>query len=248
MSNENIIREIDEELRSDRVRGLWKQFGPYVIGAAIAIVVLVAANEGWAWWQNSNSARSSDQFYAALELADGTDIEAARKALDGVIAAGHGGYPNLARFREASLLAKESKPADAIAAYDRLATTETNKNLRDLALVMAGYLLVDQGDVAAVEQRVGGLVAPNNPMRNAAREALGLAQYKAGNLVAAMQSFEAASQDPLSSQELRNRLQIYLGQLVAEGAALPQEGTDLAEPEPAIDAAPALDVAPAPAN
>lgn len=248
MSNENIIREIDEELRSDRARGLWKQFGPYVIGAAVAIVVLVAANEGWSWWQNSSSARSSDQFYAALQLADGTDIEAARKALDGVIAAGHGGYPNLARFREASLFAKEGKPADAIAAYDRLSTTETNKNLRDLALVMAGYLLVDQGDVAAVEQRVGGLIAPNNPMRNAAREALGLAQYKAGNLVAAMQSFEEASQDPLSSQELRNRLQIYIGQLVAEGAALPEEGTDLAEPEPAVDAAPALDVTPPPAN
>ena len=46
MSNENIIREIDEELRSDRMRKLWRNFGPYVIGAAVAIVLIVAVNEG----------------------------------------------------------------------------------------------------------------------------------------------------------------------------------------------------------
>ena len=55
MSNETIFREVDEELRGDRLRSFWKRFGPWVIGGAVAIVVLVALNEGWAWWQNSNS-------------------------------------------------------------------------------------------------------------------------------------------------------------------------------------------------
>ena len=43
MSNENIIREIDEELRSDRMRNLWRNFGPYVIGAAVARAFLAAS-------------------------------------------------------------------------------------------------------------------------------------------------------------------------------------------------------------
>src|SRR5690606_13983382 len=49
MSQDNIFREIDEELRSDRMRSLWRRFAPYVIGAAVGVVVLVAANEGWNW-------------------------------------------------------------------------------------------------------------------------------------------------------------------------------------------------------
>ena len=88
MSNETIFREVDEELRGDRLRALWRRYGPFVIGGAIAIVLVVAVNEGWAWWQNSNAARSSDQFYAALELAESGDVAAAQEALNAVVAQG----------------------------------------------------------------------------------------------------------------------------------------------------------------
>lgn len=243
MSNDTILREVDEELRSDRMRSLWRRFGPYVIGAAVAIVLLVAINEGWSWWQNSNASRSSDQFYAALELADGTDVEAAQKALDEVIAQGTGGYPSLARFRQAALLAKGGSTAEAVAAYDALSNSETNPRLRNLALVLAAYLLVDGGDVAAVDQRVGGLIAPTNPMRNAAREALGLVKYQAGDLAGARQAFEDILADPLASQEARGRLQVYLAQLVAEGVAVPAPETAADAPAaPSVGDAPALDV------
>jgi hypothetical protein len=258
MSNENIIREIDEELRSDRARNLWRRFGPYVIGAAVAIVLLVAVKEGWDWWRNSNSAQSSDQFYSALQLADGTDAAAAKTALDQVIAANHGGYPTLARFREAALLAKDGKTAESVAAYDALATAESNKHIRELALVLAANLLVDGGDVAQVEQRVGGLAGANSAMRNAAREAIGLVKYKAGDLAGARQSFEDAANDPQASQELRQRLTVYLAQLVAEGVAPPPaeaaatetpvvvDPATAAPPATSVGDAPALDTAPAP--
>lgn len=255
MSNENIIREIDEELRSDRARKLWKTFGPYVIGAAVLVVLAVAVNEGWTWWQNSNSSRSSDQFYAALEISDGTDVEAAQKALDEVIAANHGGYPALARFREAAILAKNGQLTEAIAAYDAISTSESNKYLRELALILSGGLLVDDGDVAKVEQRVGGMINPNSVFRNAAREALGLAKYKAGDLAGARQAFEDAANDPLANQEQRARLNIYLGQLTAEGVAAPAaeaaaEAPVVVDPataapaESAVGDAPALDTTP----
>lgn len=244
MSNETIFREVDEELRGDRMRAIWRRFGPYVIGGAVAIVLLVALNEGWAWWQNTNAARSSDQFYAALELAEDGDIAGAQNALNDVVAQGTGSYPTLARFRQASLLARDGKTAEAVAAYDALTTSETNPRLRELALVLAGYLLVDGGDVAAVEQRVGGLATPENPMRNAAREAIGLAQYKAGDLEGAVASFEAILSDPGASQEVRTRVQIYLAQLIALGATSPtEEAAEAGTETPAAEAAPAAESA-----
>ena len=236
MSNENFIREIDEELRSDRMRSFWKNFGPWIITLAVLAVVGTAGWEAWQWWSNSNSARSSDQFYSALALTSGTDVEAAQKALEEVEATGAGAYPMLARFREAALLMKQGKNAEATAAYDAIATGETNANIRGLALVLAAYTLVDEGDVGAVEQRVSGLVAPPNPMRNAAREAIGLTKYKAGDLNGALAEFEAVLADPGTSPEVLTRLQIFIAQLKALGAAAP-----------ATDAAGATDTAPAPA-
>lgn len=246
MSNDTLLREVDDELRGDRMRALWKRFGPYVIGAAVAVVLIVAVNEGWAWWQQSSAARSSDQFYTALELAEGTDLAAAQEALDKVIADGSGGYPTLARFRQASLLAKDGKIAEAVAAYDALATAETNPHIRELALVLGAYLLVDGADVAAVQQRVGGLMTPENPMRNAAREALGLTQYKAGEINAALKTFEAILNDATASQEWRGRIQILVAQLIAEGAvSSAAAATDPADPAlPAVSDAPAMDVTP----
>ena len=219
MSNDTLLREVDEELRRDRMRKLWRQSAPFVFGAAAAVILLVAGYEGWRWWTGSNAARSSDQFYAATQLADGTDLAAAQKALDDVIAQGSGAYPALAQFREASLLAQQGKIDEAVAAYDSLSTNQSNPYLRELALVMGANLLIDKGDVAAVEQRIGGSIAEASPMRNAAREVLGLAQYKAGKLDDAMKTFQSIIDDPLASRDAQSRVQLFIQQLLAEGAA-----------------------------
>lgn len=241
MSNENFISEINEELRSDRLRNFWRRYGSWVIIAMVLVVVGVAGKEAWDWWQGSTSSRSSDQFYSALQLADGTDAAAAQKALDDLEKQGSGLYPTLARFRTAALLAKEGKTADAVSAYDAIATAESNKHIRDLAYVLSGLLLVDGGDVAQVEQRVGGLIDGINPMRNAAREALGLAKYKAGDLDGAMKSFSDVVADPLASQELRQRVQVYIAQLVAQGVINPAAAAAEAAKAAATPAAPAAD-------
>jgi hypothetical protein len=218
MSNDTIIREVDEELRRDRLRSFWRHGGPWVIVAAVLVVVGVAGYEGWMWWSKTQAAKSSDQFYAAAEIADGTDVAAAKKALDDVIAQTSGGYPMLAQFREAALLSQNGKTDDAVAAYDALSTSLGDTHLRELALILGANLLIDKGDVAAVEQRVGGSITPADPLRNAAREVMGLTQYKAGKLDDAMKSFTDIMNDPLATQDLRNRIQLYTLQLLAEGA------------------------------
>ena len=242
MSEETIFTEVDEELRRERMRAIWRRVAPYVIGAAVAIVLLVAGNEGWSWWQKSNADRSSDQFYTAIDLAESGDVAAAQEALNVVITEGSGEYPVLAQFRQASLLASDGKTDEAIAAYDALSTNLDNPRLRALSLVMSAYLLVDAGDPSAVESRVSGLMTPDQPMRNAAREALGLTQYAAGDIDAARATFEQITADPTGSMETVSRIQLYLAQLISEGASDPAAMTATDIP---VSDAPASDEAPA---
>lgn len=236
MSQDNIFREVDEELRSDRMRSLWRRFGPFVIGAAVAIVVLVAVNEGWSWYTSRQSSDSSAQLYAALDTAAAGDLATAQQQLDALEANGSGGYPVLAEFRRAALLAQSGDSAAAVAAYDALANDQSNPRLRALALVLAANILVDTGTVADVETRVSSIAAEGDPMRNAARELIGLSQYKAGDSAAAQASFEAVLNDPLVATQTRNRVSYYLAQMVSQGAITPAE-----QPSEADAAATAID-------
>jgi len=266
MSEDTIFSEVSEELRRDKLRSGWKRFGPLLIGAAVVVVLLVAANEGWRWWQNSNSARSSDQFYSALNLEDGGKLADAQKVLDAIIAQGTGQYPMLAKFKQAGLLTRQGKLADALAIYDGLANSQSNPRLKELALLLGANLLVDKGDVPGVKQRVQGMLAPNDPLHASAAETIGLAQYKSGDLTGARDSFAAILNDPTAAEDARSRMQFYLAQLVAQGAApLPAAASGPADAgaaainaigtapadAPAADtpaaAAPANDNAPAPA-
>ncbi|WP_137151520.1 tetratricopeptide repeat protein [Devosia sp. FKR38] len=271
MAQDNIFREVDEELRSDRMRNLWRRFAPYVIGAAVGVVAIVAVNEGWTWYNSTNAAQSSDELYAAFDLADGGDLPAATAQLDTLIANGTGNYPTLAEFRKAGLLAKDGKAAEAVAAYDVLANSQSNAHMRELALVLAGNLLIDTGTLADVESRVGSVAAEGSPLRNAAREIMGLAQYKAGDLPAAQASFQSVIDDAMTQSSTRTRMGYYLAQLVSEGAGAKTVNADAAasvideivqdatpsgtgpvlaapgatEPAPAAEAAPAAEPAPA---
>lgn len=248
MAEDNIFREVDEELRSDRMRALWRRIGPFVIGAAVAIVAVVAVNEGWAWYSGSQSARSSDELYAALASADKDDLAAAQAELDTLAANGSGGYPVLAEFAKASLLAKSGDAAGAVAAYDGLANSQSNVRLRELALLQAAAILVDTGTLADVEARIGTIATDDNPMRRVARELIGLAQYKAGDAEAAKASFEAVLNDPLAQDGIRNRVAYYIAQMTSSGLIAEETGSDAEAAANAVDAIVGGDeAAPAPA-
>ncbi|ODT71199.1 MAG: hypothetical protein ABS75_07885 [Pelagibacterium sp. SCN 63-23] len=236
MSNENIFREIDEELRSDRMRALWRRFAPFVIGGAIAIVALVAVNEGWTWYTKSQSSQASQELYAALDAAERGDLAAAQTQLDQVIADGSGGYPVLAEFRKAALLAEQGDIPAAVAAYDALANNQSNARLRELALLLAGNLLVDNGSLADVEARIGTLATDDSQFRRVAREILGLAQYKAGDFAAAEANFQAVLDDPMATSALRSRMAYYMAQMLSAGtASAPVSDEPVAADEPVAE-------------
>lgn len=221
MSEESIFREVDEELRSERMKNIWRRYGRYIIGAAVAVVAMVGANEGWQYWTTSNAARSSDQLYTALQLAENGDVAGAQEALNVSIAEGTGDYPILARLKQAALLAEDGKPDEAVAAYDAIAASGDEPRLRELALILAAYVLVDKSDIAGIQARVGGLIGSGNEFGNIAREALGLAQYRAGELEAARVTFQAILDDPSGPNDQLGRIDVYLSQLTAEGVTTP---------------------------
>ena len=212
MSNTNdlFVREVDDELRQDKLKSVWRRFGTILISAAVAIILAVAAWTGYNTWSESQANASGDRFLAALDSARAGNSDEALKGLNALEADGTGAYPLLARFRAATLTAAKD-PKAAVAAFDAVAADSTvAEPLRDIAKLRAAYLLVDHGTYAEVAQRAETLSADGNPMRYSALEAMGLAAYKAGDNANAQKLFETITADNAAPEGVASRAQILL--------------------------------------
>ncbi|MGV1914840.1 tetratricopeptide repeat protein [Rhizobium sp. 22-785-1] len=218
--NDSFIREVNEQIRSERLSNFWGRYGAVVIGAAILIVLASAGAGIYEYWSNSRASASGDQFANALKLASEGKNDEALKALSDLETAGHGSYPVLAKFRAATLFAQKGDTAGAVAAFTAIGNdTSAPQIFRDIAKVRAAWLLVDNGTYEQVSAQAEALSDDAQPLRNSAREALGLAAYKAGNFAQAKQWFELITGDAQAPRNVAQRAQIMLDNIAASGKA-----------------------------
>ncbi len=196
MSNTDIVREVDEELRKEQFEKLWAQYRPYILSAAAAIVLLVAGYKGWQGYQERQAATAGAQFEAATALLrDGKKDEAA-KALEVMTTGGAGAYPALAGLRLAALDADAGRAEQALARYEAIAVSSAaDANLRGLARIQAAQLRLDKADFTEMQNRLNDLIKPDNVWRQSARQLLGLSAYKAGKLTEADDQFSQILND-----------------------------------------------------
>jgi hypothetical protein len=219
MSDDSFAREVDEAVRRDQLKALWDKYGLFVVVAAVLIVVGVAGVRGWQYWQSQQAASAGARFVGALQLEDEGKSGDARAAFEALAADGPRGYRILARFQLAAAEAKAGDRAKAVADYDALANDgEAGSILQGYATIRAATLRADEADLAEMTQRVGALAAGDGPWRHSARELLGLAAFKAGNLADAERYFSQALSDPAVPQSLRQRAEMMLALIVKADA------------------------------
>lgn len=219
-NDDSFFREVNEELRSDQLRYVWKRYGKVVIGIAALIVVGTAAYRGYDYWETHNASQSGDRFIAALQLASQNKNDEALAALSAIEKDGTGSYPVLAKLRTASVQANKGDAAAAIATFEAVGNDgEAPQAIRDLAKLRAAWLLIDTGTYDQVAAQAEGMTAQGHMLANSAREALGLAAYKAGNMAQAKQWFKQIADDGTAPRNVANRAQIMLDNIAASGKA-----------------------------
>jgi hypothetical protein len=217
----DIIREVDEELRHEHYKKLWDRYGIYVIGAALLLVLGVAAWRGLEWYAAREAAKSGAAYEAAMQLAiDGKRAEA-EAAFNALAKEGTAGYRMLARFRVAAETAKSDVNAGA-AAFDAIAADATvDAQFRDIARLRAAYLLVDTASVKEIADRMQPLIGPSAPFRHSANELLALAHYRAGDMAAAAKIYAALLADATIPPSMRTRVQVMNALVAGSGGGAP---------------------------
>lgn len=202
---DSLLREIDEELRQEKYAKLWKQYGKYVVTAAVVLVVGVAGYQGWRAWDLKVRTEQSDRFLAALAM-KADDAPAARKAMAELADDANAGYAALARLQEAALMEQGGDAKGAAAAYRTLSEdSSVAEPFRHLATILGAYLEVDQADPAELASRVAPLTKADSPWRFSAQEIAGLLAMRSGDVKKAREIFTQLSGEAGAPQGVRGR-------------------------------------------
>ncbi|KAA0972434.1 tetratricopeptide repeat protein [Aureimonas fodinaquatilis] len=233
MSNDTFIREVNEEIRQERVRAIWKRYGAILIGVITLIILGTIGYVVWSKLAAERAAADGDRLIAATELASSGDNAGAQAALEQLAADGHGSYREIAQMQLAANQQQAGDLAAALAGFDAVAANRSTPTaLRDVAAIRAAYILVDTGSVDDVRERVERLASENEPLRHPALEAIGLALWKANDTAGAKSYFSQLAEDFATPQGLAQRARLMLDliaaneqQPVSTGAAAPDAAT-----------------------
>lgn len=214
--DDSLLREVQEELRRERLQKLWEQYSALIIAVVVLIPVSVFGYQAWRESGRAASEANGAKFETALRLLDDKKNDDAVTAFNEIASTGAGGYAALARLHVAGAHAQAGKTAEALAAYEALANDgSADRILRDFAALQAASLRLGDADFTEMQNRLKPLTADGQPFKTSASEILGLAAFKAGKSEDARNLLEPLLIDPAASPAIQDRIKIVLAEIAS---------------------------------
>jgi hypothetical protein len=230
--NDSLSREIDEELRREKLEKLWEQYGTYVLGAAAALVLAVGGYQLYDQRKKSFAAENGARYDAAVTLLEQSKTDEAQKALSEVLASGHAGYASLAQLQLAGIHLKANRPQDALAVFEALATSPSaDADIKTFALLQAAALRLGQADFTELQNRLKPVAEGSTAWRFQARELLGTAAFKAGKFDDARSQLTPLLADPETPRAALDRIQLILAAMASADAGKAAAGPAATAPQ-----------------
>ncbi|VAV87040.1 Mlr7403 protein [hydrothermal vent metagenome] len=228
MSDESLFREIDEDVRRDKIQNIWKKYGSWILALSLGMVLAVGALKGWQYWQKQQAESGGASYFAAVKLAEEGKTTEAEKAF-AALKANHAGFAIFGKFKQAAAMAKAGRTSGAISAYDEIASdSDVQPELKNLARIKAAYLLADTASVKELQERVAGFDNNNSPWRSSARELIAFSAYRAGDYALADRKLTQILADLQSTAGAKQRARIFLSVLTPK-LPLPNSGVPNSE-------------------
>ena len=223
----DIFEEVSADLRRDRMQTAWDTYGRYIIGAAVAIVVITAASIGFSGYSTSQDEAASSRYDAMRASLANLDSEAQLTALTDFAAAENNGYGVLARFAAAYIHIENKNNDAALVTFDDLANDgSVPDSMQNYAQLQAAIVAINSGaSLDEIEGRLEGLMDADGGLMPLARETMALAYMRDDRLLEARDLWLAQLADDKATGLTRERATIMLDK-IASGLISPAGDED----------------------
>ena len=146
------IREIEEEVRRDKLKKLWDKYGTLALGSIGAVVLLFGGVLWYTAYQKDRAQRAGSQYLEAVLKLEGDKKAEAVAALEQIVKEGTPAYTALAKLRVAAVKREAGETEQALALYTGVADdASADRLLRSFASLQIASLKVDSGSWTEVQ-------------------------------------------------------------------------------------------------
>ena len=217
---ETFVKEVDENLRRDRVRDFVRDNGRFLVAG---LIVFLAACGGIIWYQQHRQqlAQGHVEQLAQLykDIGDGNTSKVPQQ-LDDLSNSSSKAVRATALFTRAAFAIQQNDRKLAISTYKTIRDDSSlPDSYRNAALIRETALEFDQLTADQVIAQLQPLAKPGNPWFGSAGEMTALALIKAGKNKEAGQLFATLAKDQSVPESIRNRSIQISGSLGADASA-----------------------------
>jgi hypothetical protein len=219
-SGETFLREVDENLRRDRVQDIARKYGAWII-AAVALVL--AAIGGWIYWQDRQAKAAAEDSEVLAQIY--TDIGSGKLAtvpqrLDALAGETSGALRASAMLARAAVAIEQNDRTLAAARFNAIAADDDlPQPYRDLGIIRGTAMEFDSIRPDQVIARLQPLTKPGDPWFGSAGELTGMALVKQGKRLEAGRLFAAVAADQQVPESIRARSVQIAGTLGVDASA-----------------------------
>lgn len=204
--SDTFLREVDEELRRERVSSFVTRFGGWIIGGVIALLAVIG---GWIWWQHSSNAEAgelSEKLNQVIEQLEQNNAKAAAPTIDELAGSNRDGYRIAALFARANAQISTNSIPAAIETLKGIAADESApRPYRDAAIIRHTLLEFDTLPPDQVIERMRPFVQAGNAWHGTAGELTAAALIKQQKPAEAGRVFEGMARDRSVPETIRAR-------------------------------------------
>lgn len=219
-----LLREIDEEVRKDRLSDLWKRYGQKFIALAVVLVLAAAAYATWLGSQVEEKKQETGRLLSILQdtaLFQSDEIprnaetdralqlrlvEFAEETLPG--------HAAVATLFASGMVETPEQRETAVAQLKKLAANkEVDPLFSSLGAVLSIQHELDTGDPQNLRERLAPLKAEDSPWRASAEEMSALLALREGDKATAIEMLKGLQSAPYTPSDMRERVEKVLASL-----------------------------------
>ena len=203
----DVFQEVDEELREEKYKSIWRKFRYYVIGGLILFILGIAANAFWKDYNLKEINDRSEKFFTAIEMAQEDKVNAITLLEEFANQEEKNSEYNalIARFTEAAIRRSEKDFNGALVIYQSLEENNISNFYEDYAKLSSVEMLIALNNKKDAKLILDDLISNTSDLKYIAMEYMGYLEIDEGNFSKAQTIFTNIADDALSSVNMKNR-------------------------------------------